>query len=157
MNAIEGNLDIILANSEKYIRVFKYYFLTWWIGFSIISVLFILLLKKWTGKGGIKGLTISIIIVLIISGILGEWNSQNEINKINEDIALQRFCEYHGEILYDSTLKTLTLIRANVKMYVSDGKSSIFTNFVKLPVGYSNGYIVYLEKSKAVVLYIPDE
>ncbi len=100
-----------------------------------------------------------VLVVLIASGLAFFFYSQ-KITILEEDYSEGNFVEYEGLILYESGRDNLVLVEANTSFTLHNNKAhrdGVENNFTGIPDGYSYGYLVYLQKSKAVVYYCPKE
>ncbi len=115
--------------------------------------------EKKEKKSKLIVLVLLILIVLITSGLAYYYYSQ-KIAIIEQDLSKESFVEYEGLILYESGTDTLVLVDAATSFTLHNHtahRDGIENNFTGIPDGYSYGYLVYLQESKAVVYYAPQE
>ncbi|MBO4356150.1 MAG: hypothetical protein J5850_04785 [Clostridia bacterium] len=84
--------------------------------------------------------------------------SVKQITCINSEIENREWVEYSGTVFFDAGKNRLQFLNDgnSIPLFSGKDKNGIMNNnYVNIPAGYSECYIVYLKKSKAVVLFIP--
>ena len=159
MSLLEEYSQKIYENANYFIASYK----KGAIAFTIVMVLLSFFGSWMITKIGlskndkIKYIIIIFCIALIMSIVFWLY-SIKQISCIRSEIENEEWVEYSGEVVFDASRNRLELVNSGNSIPLFSGKDKngiIDNNYVNIPTGYIECYIVYLKKTKAVVLFIP--
>lgn len=158
MNLFDNYYQEIIENANYHIASYKKGAIAFPIALLLISLLSVWWIKKIGLNNKEKNKYYVIILCIAIIGSIAFISySLKQIACIRNEIKNKEWIEYSGKVFFDASRNRLELVdnENTIPLFSGKDKNGIMNNnYVNIPTGYSNCYIVYLKKSKVVVLFI---
>lgn len=154
------NDDLVYKFSELHIETIKRTYTVIIAFLFYLSIMSIMCIRQFERNSkNFKRTVLIISASAFILALIPVFISENEIDNIRDDVTSRNWTEYSGPLYFDASDSSLRLVSDNqtIPLHSTQYRHDVFEdNLVGVPLGNSKGTVVFLNKTKLIVLFVPE-